>query len=327
MEPNNLPARSPTAAAPALRPEHVERIVHAAEAAHSPATLRNYRAAWGRFHQWTDREGLDPLPADPGTVAAYLAERAETLSVASVRMDASAIRHAHAEAGHASPCATTGVRRVLRGLTRTAARQGRTASQVTPLRSSDLAAIIATADRRRVGPTGRSETRGRAFKRARVDVALIATMRDGMLRRSEAAALTWRDVAFRRDGSARVTVRRSKSDQDGAGAVLYVGKAATSALRAIRPHDAFTGARPVFGIRSGRSVSNRIAAAAKAARLDGHYSGHSPRVGMACDLAAAGIGLPALQVAGRWASPAMPGRYAAAELASRGAVARFHGEG
>ena len=101
--------------------------------------------------------------------------------------------------------------------------------------------------------------------------------------------------------------------------MLYIGKAAATALQAIRPRDAFTGARPVFGIRSGRSVSNRIRAAAKAARLDGNYSGHSPRVGMAVDLAAAGVGLPALQVAGRWASPAMPGRYAAAELASRGA--------
>ena len=322
---DNLPAR--TTAAPALRPEHVRRVIDAAEAAHSPATLRNYRAAWGRFHEWTDREGLDLLPADPGTVAAYLAERAETLSVASVRMDASAIRHAHAEAGHANPCATTGVRRVLRGLTRTAARQGRTPSQVTPMSAADLAAIRATAERRRVGPSGRSESRGRAFKRARVDVALIATMRDGMLRRSEAAALRWADVAFRADGSARVTVRRSKSDQEGEGAVLYIGKAAATALQVIRPRDAFTGARPIFGIRSGRSVSNRIRAAAKAARLDGNYSGHSPRVGMAVDLAAAGVGLPALQVAGRWASPAMPGRYAAAELASRGAVARFHGEG
>ena len=37
----------------------------------------------------------------------------------------------------------------------------------------------------------------------------------------------------------------------------------------------------VFGLRSGRAVSNRIALAAKAAGLIGRFSGHSPRVGMA----------------------------------------------
>ncbi len=313
--------------APALREEHIDRISAAAEASHSPATLRNYAAAWDRFLQWTDREGLVPLPAAPETVAAYLAERAEGLSVASVRMDAAAIRHGHGEAGHANPCAGPGVRRVLRGLTRTAAAKGRAPVQAAPLTLADLAAITATAERRRTGPSGRTETRGRAVSRGRVDVALVAVMRDAMLRRSEAAAIRWADVKLRRDGSARVTVRRSKTDQTGEGAVLYIGKAAAAALRAIQPGDAFTGARRVFGLKSGRSVCNRIRSAARGARLTGNYSGHSPRVGMAVDLAASGVGLPALQVAGRWKSPTMPGRYAAGELAARGAVARFHGEG
>ena len=65
-------------------------------------------------------------------------------------------------------------------------------------------------------------------------------MRDAMLRRSEAAALTWADVEFRRDGSARVTVRRSKTDQQGEGAVQYIGPAASKALREIQPREAFT---------------------------------------------------------------------------------------
>lgn len=64
----------------------------------------------------------------------------------------------------------------------------------------------------------------------------------------------------------------------------------------------------VFGMTS-RTVSNRIAAAERAAGLGGGYSGHSPRVGMAVDLTAAGISLQALQVAGRWKSVRMPARY------------------
>ena len=146
-----------------------------------------------------------------------------------------------------------------------------------------------------------------------------------MLRRSEAAALTWTDVEFRSDGSDRVTVRRSKSDQDGTGTTLYVGRSAAMALLAIHRPDAPPDAR-VFGLRSGRAVSNRIAAAAKAAGLTGRFSGHSPRVGMARNLVASGEGVAALQIAGRWASAQMPAHYARAELAAKGAVARFHGE-
>ena len=92
-------------------------------------------------------------------------------------------------------------------------------------------------------------------------------------------------MEFRRDGSARVTVRRSKSDQNGNGATLYVGTATATALRAIHSPAASPHAR-VYGLRSGWAVSNRIAAATRAARLVGRFSGHSPRIGMARDLVA-----------------------------------------
>ena len=216
-------------------------------------------------------------------------------------------------------CALTkGVRRVLRG---------RAACDRTPRQAAalTLAAIRATAHLRRTGPSGRIERASTATLRGQVDIALASVMRDAMLRRSEAAALTWTDVEFRSDGSDRVTVRRSKSDQDGTGTTLYVGRSAAMALLAIHRPDAPPDAR-VFGLRSGRAVSNRIAAAAKAAGLTGRFSGHSPRVGMARNLVASGEGVAALQIAGRWASAQMPAHYARAELAAKGAVARFHGE-
>ena len=105
-----------------LREPHVRRIAAAAEASHSPATLRNYRAAWGRFVAWAKLEGLDPLPAAPETVAAYLVERAEARSLSTVRLDRYAIRWAHEQAGRPSPAGHAGVRRVVKGLGRTAAR-------------------------------------------------------------------------------------------------------------------------------------------------------------------------------------------------------------
>ena len=77
-----------------------------------------------------------------------------------------------------------------------------------------------------------------------------------------------------------------------------VPRPARRSLRIVRPREAFSGRDRVFGLKSGRAVSNRIAAAAKAAKLDGRFSGHSPRIGMAVDLVRAGIPTAAVQVAG-----------------------------
>ena len=59
-----------------------------------------------------------------------------------------------------------------------------------------------------------------------------------------------------------------QEQQDGTGVTLYVGRAGGAAVRAIHRPDASPKAR-VFSLRSGRAVSNRIAAAAKAAGLIG----------------------------------------------------------
>ena len=45
-----------------------------------------------------------------------------------------------------------------------------------------------------------------------MDVAIITTMRDGLLRVSEAAALTWGDIQPQPDGSGLMRIRRSKTD-------------------------------------------------------------------------------------------------------------------
>ena len=157
-----------------------------------------------------------------------------------------------------------------------------------------------------------------------VDIAIAATMRDAMLRRSEAAALAWSDIELRPDGSGRLTVRRSKTDQEGAGAVQYLGPAAAKALWLIRPEDADPAAR-VFGL-TGRSLSNRLRAMAAAAGLEGAFSGHSER----------GWAWPAIWWPPEHPSapsrsrdgglPPDPAHYARSELAGRGAVARYYGE-
>ena len=149
-------------------------------------------------------------------------------------------------------------------------------------------------------------------------------MRDALLRRGETAALTWADIAWEDDGSGRLTIRRSKTDPEACGAVQYLGPPTMRDLAALRPPDARPG-DSVFGI-GGSQVSRRIAAAARAAGLGDGFSGHSPGVGMAQDLAAAAVGMPALMQAGRWSSSAMPALYIRAQSSGRGAVAKYYGE-
>ena len=155
-------------------------------------------------------------------------------------------------------------------------------------------------------------------RRGRRDGALLAVMRDALLRRSEAAGLDWRDVYLESDWGA-LTVRRSKTDPHGQGVSLYLGPESVRLLLAWGP--AREGS--VFGLCD-RQVCRVIAKRAREAGLPGRFSGHSPRVGMALDLVREGEGVPAVQQAGRWRSPAMVARYARAELTRDGAVARYH---
>ena len=118
-------------------------------------------------------------------------------------------------------------------------------------------------------------------------------------------------------------MRRSKTDVEGVGEVLYLSEQAMDDLEAMRPESAGAGDR-VFGL-SEWQLHRGLRAAAKAAGLGDRFSGHSARVGMAQDLAASGIELPALMTADRWTSPTMPARYTRGEIAGRGAVARYYG--
>ena len=313
------------AAAPMLTTDQEAAILDALDASRAKATERVYKSAWGRFVSWADAQGYDALPAAPETVAAYLASRAASgLSPASMKLDRAAIRDAHRSASRPDPTQHPGVANVARGIVRTAAVNGHAPRQAAGLTSDALAAIRATARLPRRGPSGRQESEATARKRGNMDVAIASTMRDGLLRRSEAAALAWGDIELRSDGTGRLTIRRSKTDQAGEGSVQFLGKGTAAALRTIRPKDAAATAK-VFEVKCGRSIARRLSAMAKAAGLDGHFGGHSGRVGMARDLVAAGASVAAVQIAGRWASSRMPAHYARGELAARGAVAKYYG--
>ena len=161
-------------------------------------TRAQYRSAWRGWSEWAALAGHQALPADPLTVAAYLAERvADGAAAATVRTIRAAIRAGHVDTGADDPTGHDGVRRVLHGLTRQAAGRGR--GQADPLTAGDVAAIMATA--RIPRRTGRGmESEAAAADRGATDRALVAVLFQGGLRRSEAAALRWADVQDAADG-------------------------------------------------------------------------------------------------------------------------------
>ena len=301
-----LPQNSGALAPAGLTLQDQRRIRAALGSSTSANTRRAYDQAWRRFVAWTEARGAVALPA-----TSELAE--EGLSVATLRLTKSALAAVHRSTGHQDPTDNEGVRKVMAGIARA---NGRPQRQAKPLTETALAAVKATAKlpRKHQGRARRGESARDAERRGRVDVALLSVLRDGLLRRSEAAELRWGDLELQEDGSARLHVRRSKTDPEAEGVVLYIGQEATQALQAIMPEDTAVvdPARRVFEL-SAIQIGRRIDAAAKAAGLGEGFTGHSGRVGMAQDLAASGVELPELMTAGRWKSSRMPARYTSAK--------------
>ena len=160
------------------------------------------------------------------------------------------------------------------------------------------------------------------------DAAMIRLMSDCLLRISEVVAVNVEDL-----GDRTLTVHASKSDQEGRGDNLYVCDRTRSILSQYLEGSGVESGALFRQIRRGGHIQqNRlhdhsarriIQKRALAAGVKGFISGHSLRVGSAMSLASAGATVVDMQVAGRWKSSQMPAHYAKAELAERGAIARF----
>ena len=160
------------------------------------------------------------------------------------------------------------------------------------------------------------------------DAAMIRLMSDCLLRISEVVAVNVGDLKDK-----ALTVHASKSDQEGTGESLYVCDTTRNVLKRYWERAGITRGALFRHIRRGdhiqptrlnpHSARRIIKKRAAHAGVDGFISGHSLRVGPAVSLAQAGATVVDMQVAGRWKSSQMPAHYAKAELAERGAIARF----
>ena len=294
-------------------------VASSLESVLSDNTRRVYGTQWRIFTGWCDEVGLTSLPAEPLTVARYVAARANSgASIATIRLATSAISKAHEWAKLETPCRDPGVRASLKGWGRRLSKPQRQSGALT---ADVLAVIRLTAVQPRKRGRG-IETPDQAAERGRFDVALVAVLSDGGLRRSEASSLTWGDVQRWDDGSGRITVIRSKTDVEAQGAVVAITPAAMKALDAIKPLGG-GGDEKVFGL-SESQIARRVKVIAKAAGLTDweFFSGHSGRVGMARRMAQNGAPTHEIERQGRWKQGGgMVGRYTRGE--SAGSALRY----
>src|SRR5258708_3221255 len=72
--------------------DHAEGLTRSARAG---GTRKAYRNAWGDFCAWCSLYRRESLPADPVTVAVYLADRSKTHAISTLRLRLVAIRMVH----------------------------------------------------------------------------------------------------------------------------------------------------------------------------------------------------------------------------------------
>ena len=281
-------------------------------------TIRAIRTDLDAFASWCAGRGLSPLPARPGTVAAYVGAMAEVRAVATVRRYLYSIATAHRWAGERSPLEHADVQRALRRMRR---RNGCRQRQVRGLTWKLRRRLIEAAGDRPIDLRNR---------------ALLAVAYDAMLRRSELVALQVVDLSVDARGSASLFVRRGKNDPEGSGATLYLhrdtvslvrewlaagGISSGSLFRSVRKDGAVGGALDESQVpRIYRAMAERAGVSSGVVR---RISGHSPRVGAAQDMIASGIGIPAIMQAGRWRSVSMVQRYGERLLAKRSGAAKL----
>lgn len=192
----------------ALTVDEVTTARRYADASRAPSTQRAYASDWRRFSAWCFARGLETLPADPRVVAVFLSAEADAgAAPLTVGRRLAAIGWMHRRAGLQPPQAREGAAAILEVMAGIRRSHG-----VAPMRKQAADADVLRDLLRAIPGTDLRSVRDRA---------LLAFGMAGAFRRSELIALRRSDVEWVKEGL-RVTVRRSKTDQEGAGAVVAI---------------------------------------------------------------------------------------------------------
>lgn len=267
----------------------------------SENTRRAYKTDLEHFAAWGGS-----VPCEPEIVAAYLAEHAHVLAVATLKRRIAAISVAHEARGHTSPTSAKIVKAAMRGIQRT---YGSAQRQAKALLVEDLMRIMAL-----LGDNPK-DTR---------DKAILLMGFAGGFRRSELVALNVEDIDLVRQGMT-LNIRRSKTDQTGEGRTIGI-PFARGRYCPVRTFETWRDMarisegplfRPVT--RHGRIGNDRLSGEAVSVVVKeriaaiGHdperYSGHSLRAGLATSAAMAGLSTLAIRQQTGHRSDATLARY------------------
>lgn len=281
-------------------------VIDMAKASRAENTMLSYNKAMRAFIAWCSERGVASLPAEPETIGAYATARmkegakASTLTVA-----ISAIRYFHKAAGHASPTDHDAVKSVMRGIRRTI---GTAPKQKQPATAERVSAMLAHMAQDMQGKRDR---------------ALILLGMAGAFRRSELVFLNVENLAFT-DHGMDVTLTRSKTDQEGQGAVVAI-----PAGQSLKPVAAVKAWIEAAGITKGplfravnkaggvsadrltdRSVASIVKAYADLAGLEAaDFSGHSLRAGFVTSAADRGADINRIMDQTRQTDPRTVRKY------------------
>jgi integrase len=274
--------------------------------ARAHATRKAYASDWKFFESWCVSHNQVALPASPATLALYLTHLAQSgRKYSSIRRVRSAIGQVHSASNVGRPDRDGRIRTLERGI-----------GKVIGTREQGAPALGVPELRRAVGALQDS-------LRDVHDRALLLLGFAGGYRASDLVILEIQHVRFEADGL-HVFLPRSKEDQLGRGRTKRIPIAADPALCAARALQRWL---ELAGLRSGplfpsirgsrieaarmhpRAVSRALQRAVRRAGLDGKYSSHSLRAGLATAADAQGHELRDIQAHVGWRDVRTAVRY------------------
>ena len=274
------------------------------EGAYSDSTLRAYRADMQAFENWCATAQKSCLPAEPSTLAAFIAQQSQYCSAATLKRRLAAIRKIHRLLRLENPVTDEEVVIAMRRALRSKRARPHQAHGLNKILRDELI---------------ESCPKTLAGKR---DRALIALGYDTLCRRSELVGLLAEDLRFTSTGAAQILIRRSKNDPYGQGRLGYISEDTLKILRVwltaarIESGYIFRAVRNNIVGKNGLhpySVNRILKQTASASGLPPetieHLSGHSMRVGAAQDMIVSGLSILPIMQAGGWKTMNVVGRY------------------
>ena len=284
----------------------------------SPHTERALRTDLDLYRIWCRQRGLRPWPVRATVLGRFIDSMAIEKAPATVQRHIASITALCRAVGWKNPHGSVTVTTALQRMNR---HNGRRQVQVHGITWSLRKTMIAASGVRLIN------TR---------NCAMLAVAYDALLRRGELVSLQVSDLMMESDGSATLLVRRSKTDQEGEGAVLFLAEDSLKLVLAWLDGSGITDGFLFRSLRKNATIGEKLdpsqvpriykSMAKKAGLAEdvvAGLSGHSARVGAAQDMIASGIELPAILQAGRWKSTGMVNRYGERLLARRSGSAQL----